>query len=73
VGAAASSAVIVGASAVLRRALGPKARVLGWASTLALLPLGLWLLVRSEHEPEAEAQPAELESEDSKHLEKPET
>jgi hypothetical protein len=70
VGAAASSAVIVGASAVLRRALGPRARVLGWASTVALLPLGLWLLARTEREPEPEgkAQPGELTPEELKPL-----
>ncbi len=76
VGAAASSAVIVGASVLLRRALGPKARVLGWASTVALLPLGLWLLARSEQEraEEQAAQPKELaRPEDTKQLEKSET
>lgn len=75
VGAAASSAVIVGASAVLRRALGPRARFLGWASTATLLPLGLWLLARTEREraPEGEAPPGELAPEGSKQLEKSET
>lgn len=48
IGSVASSAAIIAASAVLRRALGPKARLLGWAGTLVVLPLGIWALSRKE-------------------------
>jgi threonine/homoserine/homoserine lactone efflux protein len=44
VGAVISSVVVVGASALLRRALGSKRHLLGWAGAAALLPIGLWLL-----------------------------
>ena len=44
VGAVVSAAAIVGATALLRRALGPSRRVLGWAGAIALLPIGYWLL-----------------------------
>lgn len=50
VGAIASSAVIIGASAVMRRSLGPRARVLGWVGTAIVLPMGLWLLTRRDEE-----------------------
>ncbi len=44
VGAVVSAAAIVGATALLRRALGPSRSILGWAGALALLPIGYWLL-----------------------------
>jgi len=34
----------VGATAVLRRALGSSRSILGWAGAVALLPIGYWLL-----------------------------
>ncbi len=46
IGAVASSAAIIAASAVMRRALGPRARVLGWVGTIVVIPLGAWLLTR---------------------------
>lgn len=61
VGAVASSAVIVAASAVLRRALGPRARVLSWAGTIVMLPLGLWALSRKEEGRASDAGPAAAE------------
>lgn len=44
VGAVVSAAAIVGATAVLRRALGSSRSILGWAGAVALLPIGYWLL-----------------------------
>lgn len=43
-GAVASSALIVMASAGLRRLLGPGRRALGWLGVAALLPLAVWVL-----------------------------
>ena len=67
VGAVVSSAVIIAASAVLRRALGPKARLLGWAGTIAVLPLGAWLLTRRDErtvrEPSADTEELPKQSE----------
>jgi hypothetical protein len=62
VGAVASSAAIIAASAVLRRALGPKARLLGWAGTIVVLPLGTWLLTRRDERmgPDASGDAAKL-------------
>lgn len=61
VGAVASSAVVIAASAVVRRTLGPRARVLGWAGTLVMLPLGFWALSRREEGLTSDAGPAEAE------------
>ena len=44
VGAVVSAAAIVGATALLRRTLGPSRSILGWAGAVALLPIGYWLL-----------------------------
>ena len=62
VGAVAGGAAIIAASAVLRRALGPKARLLSWAGTIVVLPLGTWLLTRKDEltRSEAGADTAEL-------------
>jgi hypothetical protein len=62
VGAVASSVAIIAASAVLRRALGPKARLLSWAGTIVVLPLGAWLLTRRDERTgsDATADTAEL-------------
>ena len=46
IGAVASSAAIIAVSGVMRRALGPRARVLGWVGTIVVIPLGAWLLTR---------------------------
>lgn len=43
-GAVASSALIVVASAGLRRLLGPRRQALGWLGVAALLPLAVWVL-----------------------------
>ncbi|MGD8868133.1 MAG: hypothetical protein PVI01_10895 [Gemmatimonadales bacterium] len=61
VGAVASSAVVIAASAVLRRTLGPRARVLGWVGTLVMLPLGFWALSRKEEGPTSDDGPTEAE------------
>lgn len=61
VGAVASSAVVIASSAVLRRTLGPRARVLGWASTLVVLPLGLWALSRKDEGRTSDAGPVQAE------------
>jgi hypothetical protein len=53
VGAVVSAAAIVGATALLRRALGSSRSVLGWAGAVALLPIGYWLLSDVEDEPAA--------------------
>ncbi len=48
-GAVASSAVIVAASAALRHLLGPRRRrALGWLGVAALLPLAVWVLWEEE-------------------------
>jgi len=51
VGAVVSAAAIVGATALLRRALGSSRSVLGWAGAVALLPIGYWLLSDVEEPP----------------------
>ena len=76
VGAIASGAVIIAASAVLRRLLGPRARVLGWAGTTIVLPLGLWLLTRRDEErrSDTDADVAELPRHgETRELENPES
>ncbi len=46
-GAVAGGLVIVGATSLLRRALGARyGRRLSWGGALALIPLGLWLFLR---------------------------
>ncbi len=67
VGAVASSVAIIAASAVLRRALGPKARLLSWAGTVVVLPLGVWLLTRKEDTASSETAAGEVEP--SRHTE----
>ena len=61
VGAVASSAVVIAASAVVRRTLGRRARVLGWAGTLVMLPLGFWALSRRDEGRASDAGRAEAE------------
>ncbi len=67
VGAVASSVAIIAASAVLRRALGPKARLLSWAGTVMVLPLGVWLLTRKEDTASSDTAAGEVEP--SRHTE----
>lgn len=52
-GAVASSALIVAASAAFRRLLGPRGRVLGWLGVAALLPLAVWALWGDEESNDA--------------------
>lgn len=76
VGAVASSAAIIAATALLRRALGPKARLLSWAGTIVVLPLGTWLLTRRDERmgPDANADAEELPTHgDTKELENSES
>ncbi len=61
-GAVASSALIVAASAALRGLLGPRRRALGWLGVAALLPLAVWVLWEDEEEA---ADPDETEKERS--------
>jgi len=75
VGAVASSVAIIAASAVLRRALGPKARLLSWAGTVVVVPLGVWLLTRKEEGADSDAVADELEASshaETKQLDNPE-
>jgi len=44
VGAVVSGVAVVGASALLRRALGSRKNILGWAGAAALLPIAFWLV-----------------------------
>ncbi len=53
-GAVASSAVIVAASALLRGLLGPRRRALGWLGVAALVPLAVWVLWEEERSAEAD-------------------
>jgi hypothetical protein len=75
VGSVVGSTAIIAASAVLRRALGPRARILGWAGTIVVLPLGIWALSRIDEREKLEARAAEAElppaAGDTKELENP--
>ncbi|KPK65476.1 MAG: hypothetical protein AMS21_04580 [Gemmatimonas sp. SG8_38_2] len=43
VGAVVSGVAVIGASALLRRVLGSRKNLLGWAGAVALLPIAFWL------------------------------
>ncbi len=66
VGSVASSAVIVAALALVRRLLGPRSRLLGWASAGVLLPLALWLLWQAEEPEDGEAEHGAARQEDAR-------
>ena len=75
VGAVASGVAIIVASAVLRRALGPKARLLSWTGTVVVVPLGVWLLTRKEEGADSDTVADELEASshaETKQLDNPE-
>ena len=76
VGAVASSVAIIAASSVLRRVLGPKARLLSWAGTVVVLPLGVWLLTRREDTASSDTAAGEVEPSrhsETKKLDNPES
>jgi hypothetical protein len=68
VGAVVSSAAIIATSTVLRRVLGPRARVLGWVGTIVVVPLGAWLLTRRDERTETD--PGAVAAELTNHTEK---